>query len=179
MNKVVLFLVTLTVLVLSACSPASAPAAPANTAGQNGAAAPSDMPANMPAAPTNTAQENATPAPQADGKVPVQVTEGDNWIKSNLTTFKVGVTYVFTITNTGNRAHSFSISHPAEKTTDGVNAARASALYLISQDVLTPGTVKTFEFTFKDPAPAGTLEFACLIVPHYKMGQLLSIVVTQ
>jgi len=170
MKKTILFLVFLTSLVLSACgSQQSTPAAAPTTD-------PSDA-MDMSAAPTNTAAENATPVPQIDGKVPVQVTMGDNWIKSDLTTFKVGVTYIFTVTNSGHRAHSFSISHPAEKTTDAINAARASALYLISEDELSPGTVKTFEFTFKDAAPTGTLEFACLIERHYKMGQYLGIVV--
>ena len=57
-----------------------------------------------------TPKETGQPVQSADGKVQVQVTEGDNWIKSDLTTFKVGVTYVFTITNTGRRDHIFSIS---------------------------------------------------------------------
>lgn len=128
--------------------------------------------------PAATSEATDLPVQNTDDKVQVQVTEGDNWIKSDLTTFKVGVTYVFTITNTGRRAHSFSISHPtADKTASGINAAKAGALVLVSADQLFPGAVVTVEHTFTEPAPAGTLEFACLIVMHYKMGQFLPIVV--
>lgn len=125
-----------------------------------------------------TSATTELPVQNTDGKVQVQVTEGDNWIKSDLTTFKVGVLYVFTITNTGRRAHIFSISHPtADKTANGINAAKAGALLLVSQDQLFPGTVVNVEYTFTEPAPAGTLEFACLIPMHYEMGQVLPLVV--
>ena len=118
------------------------------------------------------------PAQSAGGKVQVKVTEGDNWIKSDMTTFKVGVPYVFTITNTGNRAHIFSISQPVpDKSASGIDAAKNGALVLVSQDQLSPGATITVEYTFTKPAPAGTLEFACLIFMHYKMGQFLPIVV--
>ena len=125
-----------------------------------------------------TPKETGQPVQSADGKVQVQVTEGDNWIKSDLTTFKVGVTYVFTITNTGRRDHIFSISQPVtDKTASGIDAAKKGALLFVSQDQLSPGAVVTVEHTFTEPAPAGTLEFACLVIMHYKMGQYLPIVV--
>jgi uncharacterized cupredoxin-like copper-binding protein len=117
------------------------------------------------------------PAPQADGKVPVAVTLGDNWVQSDLTTFKVGVTYVITVTNSGNRAHNFNINRPAEKTTDGINKAVSEALLHIPEEKLSPGSVVTVEYTFTEAAPAGTLEFSCLIERHYKSGQLLPIIV--
>jgi uncharacterized cupredoxin-like copper-binding protein len=126
-------------------------------------------------APTPEATTQA--AQNADGKVQVQVTEGDNWIKSDMTTFKVGVPYVFTITNTGRHAHIFSISQPADKTASGIDTAKKGALVFISDEQLSPGAVVTVEHTFTEPAPAGTLEFACLILMHYKMGQYLPIVV--
>jgi len=113
-----------------------------------------------------------------DGKVQVTVTEGDNWIKSDITTFKVGVPYVFTITNTGRRGHIFSISTPVpDKSQSGIQAAAKSALVLVTDQQLSPGSTVTVEYTFTEPAPAGTLEFACLIPMHYRMGQMLPIVV--
>jgi uncharacterized cupredoxin-like copper-binding protein len=128
--------------------------------------------------PAATSEAADAPVQNPDGKVQVQVTMGDNWIQSDLTTFKVGVTYVFTVTNTGRRAHIFSVSQPTEdKSTNGMNAAKAGALLFVPQDELFPGAVVTVEYTFTGPAPAGTLEFACLIPMHYKMGQVLPIVV--
>jgi len=132
----------------------------------------------VPAVSTSTPEATVEPAQSTDSKVQVLVTEGDNWIKSDLTTFKVGVTYVFTVTNTGRRAHIFSISHPVtEISASGIDAAKKGALLLVSQDQLFPGDVATVEYTFTEPASAGTLEFACLIFMHYKMGQFLPIVV--
>lgn len=175
MKKTVFNLLVLA-LMLTACGGTSTPviqqppatSAPVATqaATQNSAAAASPAPAVSPSA-QNTG-----------GKVQVHVSEGDNWIKSDLTTFKVGVPYVFTVTNTGHRAHIFAISNPVKDiSSSGMDAAKAGALLLVSQDQLTPGTVLTVEYTFTKPAPAGTLEFACLILMHYKMGQFLPIVV--
>jgi uncharacterized cupredoxin-like copper-binding protein len=128
---------------------------------------------------STTAASSAPAAAQnAGGKVLVNVSEGDNWVKSDLTTFTVGVKYVFTVTNTGHRAHIFSISQPVtDISASGIDAAKNGALLLVSQDQLVPGAVITVEYTFTKPAPAGTLEFACLILMHYKMGQHLPIVV--
>jgi uncharacterized cupredoxin-like copper-binding protein len=162
--KKIVFNVLVFALMVTACGGATAAPAPIATTPLTFA--------------VTTPEETAQPAQNADGKVQVQVTEGDNWVKSDLTTFKVGVTYVFTVTNTGRRAHSFSISHPVtDKTASGLEAAMAGALLLVSKDQLSPGAVATVEYTFTEPAPAGTLEFACLILMHYKMGQFLPIVV--
>jgi uncharacterized cupredoxin-like copper-binding protein len=134
---------------------------------------------DVPLQPTATEVSAEPTAPvSADGKVQVQVTEGDNWIKSDITTFKVGVPYVFTITNTGRRDHIFSISAPVTDVTQaGMRDAATSALVFVSDRELSPGAVITVEYTFTEPAPAGTLEFACLILMHYRMGQVLPIVV--
>lgn len=168
-----LFSVLILGLVLTACGGTVSTTAPAATEPV--------MQDTMTSAPppAATATEAATqPAPVAGDKVQVEVTEGDNWIKSSLTTFKVGVPYVFTVTNTGRRAHIFSISHPVtDRSLNGMDAAQASALVLVPREQLLPGAVATVEHTFTEPAPAGTLEFACLILMHYNMGQYLSIVV--
>lgn len=55
-----------------------------------------------------TSAATGQPVQNTDGKVQVRVTEGENWIKSDMTTFKVGVTYVFTVTNTGRRRMSLA-----------------------------------------------------------------------
>jgi len=176
--KKAVFIFLLTALAAAACS--SNPT-PAPTATQAATAAATEVKATVvPTIPATAAPtETEVPAEQAaDGKVQVQVSEGDNWIKSDIATFKVGVPYVFTVTNMGRRAHIFSISNPVTNVTaSGMDAAKSAALVFVSQDELTPGEVVTVEYTFTDPAPDGTLEFACLILMHYKMGQFLPIVV--
>jgi uncharacterized cupredoxin-like copper-binding protein len=186
MRKTFLLPLLLGVLLLSACaSPTAAPTpAPANTeiptSAPTEAATEEHNDAEMAPAPTDAAAQptgESAPVAGADGKVEVQIRMGDNWIKSNLTTFKVGTTYVFNITNTGNRVHNFNISKPADKTTDGVRAALANALLHVDDEQLGPGANVKVEFTFTEPAPAGSLEFACLIERHYKSGQFLALVV--
>jgi len=127
------------------------------------------------------AAPEATDLPEltsADGKTLVIVTMGDNWIKSNITTFKVGVPYRFTITNTGRRKHIFSISNPVREINEGgMNTAKLGALIFIPDNQLVPGSVITIDFTFTEPAAEGELEFACLILKHYQSGQYLPIIV--
>jgi len=183
MKKIIFSMLVLT-LMITACAGATTSAPVATQAatenvGATTTSAPVATQAATESVSATTASDNtAQLAQSAGGKVQVQVTEGDNWIKSDMATFKVGVPYVFTITNTGNRAHIFSISQPVpDKSASGIDAAKNGALVLVSQDQLSPGATVTVEYTFTKPAPAGSLEFACLIFMHYKMGQVLPIVV--
>jgi len=176
------FVIVLSMIVASACSGSALAATQAPPVQPVITEAPAQPAATE--APTKAeTQPEATQAsmPEStDGKVQVQVTEGDNWIKSDITTFKVGVPYVFTITNTGRRDHIFSISAPVTNITQsGMQAAAKSALVLVSDQQLSPGAVVTVEYTFTEPAPAGTLEFACLVLMHYRTGQFLPIVVEE
>jgi uncharacterized cupredoxin-like copper-binding protein len=172
--KKIVFNILVFALLVTACGGTSTTPAPIPTEVMTESSSTPTPPIVASAMPEETTQ----PVQNTDGKVQVEVTLGDNWVKSDLTTFKVGVTYVFTVTNTGRRAHIFSISRPVtEITGSGINAAKAESLVLVSQDQLSPGAVVTVEYTFTQPAPAGTLEFACLILMHYKMGQYLPIVV--
>lgn len=177
MTRLLGWILLFTALAVSACSPAAPTDSVAAPTQSPGIEAPTLPPASSMATIPSTAIASDAPTQPVSNTVPVQVTLGDNWIKSDLTTFKVGVAYAFTVTNTGRREHNFNISHPAEKNPTAINAARTNALISISEDELQPGAVKTFVFTFKEAAPAGTLEFACLIPRHYIMGQHLAIVV--
>jgi uncharacterized cupredoxin-like copper-binding protein len=174
MKNIILLTFVLSALILSAC------AAPAATETSISAPivteAPMEEHTEAPAS-TDAPVIAPTPAPATGNEVPVQITLGDNWIESDTTTFKVGVTYRFTITNTGNRTHNFNISKPAELNTNAIRAALENALLHVPDEQLRSGSVVTIDFTFTDPAPAGTLEFACLIERHYKSGQFLPIVV--
>jgi len=179
MKRIVLLFVSVFAMMLASACGSSTPVATQAPPAQ-------PVPTDAPVQPTETQvpvqpTETQTSMPEtADGKVLVQVTEGDNWIKSDITTFKVGVPYVFTITNTGRRDHIFSITAPVINVTQaGMRDAAKSALVFVSDQELSPGAVVTVEYTFTEPAPEGTLEFACLILMHYRMGQFLPIVVEE
>jgi len=51
------------------------------------------------------------------------------------------------------------------------------ALAMIEEDELTPGTTKTLDYTFTEPAVAGDLEFVCHVEGHYEAGMRLPITV--
>ena len=131
-----------------------------------------------PAQPAAT-QPAATEAPSTSGNATqVDVTLADNTIKSSLTTFQVGMSYTFVITNTGRRGHNFNISTPVSEA-GSLDAALQTALVAVPQSQLGPGASVTVEYTFPDSAAGQNLEFACLIRMHYQDGMLLPITVTQ
>ena len=178
-RNILSFVFVLMMLVATACG-SSAPTATESPA--------QPVATDVPTEPTATqepvqpeATQTQTPVPEnTDGKVQVEVTFGDNWIKSDITTFKVGVPYVFTVTNTGRRDHIFSISAPVtDVSRTGMQDAAKSALVFVSDRELYAGAVVTVEYTFTEPAPEGTLEFACLILMHYRSGQFLPIIVEE
>jgi len=53
----------------------------------------------------------------------------------------------------------------------------AMALAFVEEDELTPGVTQTLDYTFTEPAPAGSLELGCHIEGHYEAGMLLPITV--
>ena len=177
MQKTTFIILTL-ILLLTACGSPQTTPPPATEAMHDMTEEPGSS------APTaeDTAPEATNPPGQlsADGKTLVNVTMGDNWIKSDITTFKVGVPYRFTITNTGNRKHIFSISNPVKELNEGgMNTAKLGALIFIPENQLAGGAVVTVDFTFTEPAAEGDLEFACLILRHYQSGQYLPIIVEE
>ena len=132
-----------------------------------GSAAPIMTP--TPSSPQMTASVNGTE---------VDVTLGDNTIKSSQTTFKVGVPYTFVILNTGRHAHNFNIAPPVS-VAGSLDAALSSALLSVSRDQLQIGEGAQVEYTFLDSAVGQQLEFSCLIPKHYEDGMLLTITVTK
>jgi len=111
----------------------------------------------------------------------VTVTLTDFGIESSRTSFEVGVPYHFTITNNGAINHEIMIMPPLTEEQMMMNmdmeAMDKMALAMIEEDELTPGATKTLDYTFTEPAPAGTLEFACHVEGHYVAGMKLPITV--
>jgi uncharacterized cupredoxin-like copper-binding protein len=109
--------------------------------------------------------------------VEVQVNANEFSFESSVTTFSVGTTYRFVVTNTGKVAHEFMIVPPTEVGMMDMGEIDEKALAMISEDELPPEATKTVEYTFREAAPTGGLEFACHVAGHYEAGMKLPIVV--
>jgi uncharacterized cupredoxin-like copper-binding protein len=122
-----------------------------------------------------------TAQPVSAQPVDVQVKMSEFKVEPSITTFKVGVPYRFTVTNTGTVAHDFSISPPTMAHHGGsgmsVEEAHKDALAVIEADELPPGATKTVEVTFSKPTSQTSLEIACHTPGHYEAGMLLPITV--
>jgi uncharacterized cupredoxin-like copper-binding protein len=110
------------------------------------------------------------------GPVTVTVTATEYKFESSLTTFKVGVPYHFVVTNKGTMEHEFMVIKP-EPSSVGSDQLDADALAHIEETDLQPGQTTSVDYTFLQPAPEGTLEFACHLAGHYEQGMHSSIIV--
>ena len=108
----------------------------------------------------------------------MDVTLADNTIDSSLTTFKVGVPYLFVIKNTGHHAHNFNINPPVSMA-GSLEAALNSALLSVPQEQLGAGASVIVEYAFPQDAAGQLLEFSCLIRKHYEDGMHVDITVTK
>ncbi len=100
-------------------------------------------------------------------------------IQSSVTEFKTGVPYHFVVTNAGALPHEIMIMPPLTADQMGMDMEKLDemALMHIGEDQLQAGATASFDYTFKEAAPAGTLEFACHIPGHYEAGMKLGITV--
>jgi len=118
------------------------------------------------------------PSTNPDGSVNVDVTLTDFGIDSSLISFEVGVPYHFIITNEGEDEHELMIMEPMMAGIEmSMEEMDEMALAVVEEDDLPPGATYTLDYTFTEPAPAGSLEFSCHIPGHYEAGMLLSITV--
>jgi len=104
----------------------------------------------------------------------VKITLTDFGIESSLTKFRTGITYHFVVTNEGMVDHEIMLMEPMQ---GGEEELDEFALAVIEEDMLTPGTTKSFDYTFTEPASEGSLEFACHVEGHYEAGMHLPITV--
>ena len=114
-----------------------------------------------------------------DGSVNVKVTLTDFGIESSLDTFEVGVPYHFIITNEGAVNHELMIMQPMMEGMMDMTMEEmdAMALAFVEEDELTPGVTQTLDYTFTEPASAGSLELGCHIEGHYEAGMKFPITV--
>ena len=104
----------------------------------------------------------------------VHITMGEMYVKSNITTFKVGQPYKLVVTNEGKVLHEFVIA-PTRK--PGEAHEDLDKVALVHKDDVGSGQSITIDFTFKQAAPAGTLEMECSYPGHYEKGMHIPIVV--
>jgi len=113
-----------------------------------------------------------------DGPVDVEVTLTEFGIESSLDTFEIGVPYHFIITNEGAVNHELMIMEPMMPGMDmTMEEMDAMALAFVEEDDLAPSITQTLDYTFTEPAPAGSLELGCHIEGHYEAGMVLPIIV--
>ena len=180
MKRITLLSMMMLIMLLATACGSPTPAAtqaPAQPAATEAPATddPSAQPAATEMAPTESATLETTPAGNG---TQVEIILADNTIDASQTEFQVGVPYTFVVTNTGRRAHNFSINPPVS-VAGSLDAALDNALLAVPQEHLGPGASATLEFTFPDSAAGQLLEFSCLIRRHYEDGMVLEITVTE
>ena len=119
---------------------------------------------------------------QAAAKVEeVTITLTEFGVKSSVTEFNTGVPYHFVVTNAGAVEHEIMIMPPLTEDDAGMAMEMGTlddmALAMIDASDLPVGATASFDYTFTESAPAGTLEFACHTPGHYEAGMKLPITV--
>jgi len=107
----------------------------------------------------------------------VEITLSEFGIQSSVTDFEVGVPYHFVVTNTGAVEHEFMVMPPLEQDNMGMAMDMGEldkrALVMVEASELAPGQSASFDYTFTEPATAGSLEFDCHTPGHYEAGMML------
>lgn len=106
--------------------------------------------------------------------VAVQVTITDLNIESSLTKFAPNVFYHFIIANKSEKQHNFLLGPLIQP---GMTMRDVEQQKLFGFGVIQPGETKVTNFTFKEVAPQGVLQFSCHAGNLYEPGMRLDIVV--
>lgn len=111
----------------------------------------------------------------------VKITLTEFGIKSSMTEFQTGVPYHFVVTNEGAVEHEMMIMPPLMEDQMGMamdmEELDKTALAMVEASDLPVGATASFDYTFTEAAPDGTLEFACHTPGHYEAGMKLPIIV--
>ena len=111
----------------------------------------------------------------------VKITLKDFGIESSMTDFQTGVPYHFVVTNEGVVEHEIMVVPPVMTDSMGMPMSMEEmdkkALAIIEASDLPAGATASFDYTFTQSAPEGTLEFACHTPGHYEAGMKLPITV--
>ncbi|MEX1071729.1 MAG: hypothetical protein WEC37_03795 [Anaerolineales bacterium] len=116
-------------------------------------------------------------APAAQEPITVNISLTEFSFQSSLTTFEAGQTYRFVIVNDGTVNHEFTIMPPGPTVMEmeGMDHNMEGALAHVGEEELTPGATATVEYTFREAATLGSIEFACHLTAHYEAGMFTPI----
>lgn len=111
----------------------------------------------------------------------IEVKLSDFKIEVSQTSFQVGKSYHFVVTNLSKSTadHELMLMMPMSGEGMDMSEMDKMALYSIAAQDLPPGVSKSFDYTFTKSAAAGELEFACHVGSHYALGMHTPIAVTQ
>jgi uncharacterized cupredoxin-like copper-binding protein len=115
---------------------------------------------------SQSSNSSSSPSSSSANAQTVNILLGEMYIKSDITSFKVGTPYHLVLKNEGKVIHEFTI---AKKVPGGDQNSRDSAS-VKDVDNIQPGQTTTFDFTFQEPAPSAGMEFECSYPGHYEMG---------
>jgi uncharacterized cupredoxin-like copper-binding protein len=111
----------------------------------------------------------------------VNITLTEFGVQSSVTDFQIGVPYHFVVKNEGAVEHELMLLPPVMTESMGMamnmDELDKGALAMIPASDLPAGGTASFDYTFTDAAPTGSLEFACHTPGHYEMGMKLPITV--
>jgi uncharacterized cupredoxin-like copper-binding protein len=111
----------------------------------------------------------------------VKITLNEFGIESSTTDFQKGVPYRFVVTNEGTVEHEMMIMPPVMPDSMGMAMDMGEmdkmALVMIEASDLPAGATASFDYTFTESAPDGSLELACHTPGHYEAGMKLRITV--
>jgi uncharacterized cupredoxin-like copper-binding protein len=109
----------------------------------------------------------------------VKITLSEFGIESSTTDFQKGVPYHFVVTNEGTVEHEMMVMPPVMSDSMGMAMDMGEmdkmALVMIEASDLPAGATASFDYTFRELAPDGSLEFACHTPGHYEAGMKLPI----
>ena len=122
---------------------------------------------------TPTAAPVATPTGEA---ICVGVSEGEYYVRPELTTFQVGQTYIFAIANEGQDIHEFVIEPAGSEEEAALGADENGEEREAEVEDLAPGGSAELEWTFTEP---GDFQFACHLLDHYQRGMVVEVEVVE
>ncbi len=120
--------------------------------------------------------DTGTSSAGLSGAPTVQVTLTDFAIRSSITTFQMGTTYHFVVTNAGHTDHEWMIAPPMMS---DMPMEQMHQMALMHINMVHPSQTETMDYTFHQMpmTQQGNLEMACHFTGHYEAGMKLPIAV--
>ncbi len=121
-----------------------------------------------------TTSPTTSPSATSPAPITVKIVLTEYKIESDLTQYSRGVPYHFVVVNKGATEHELMIAPPM---TQGMTLEDIDRVKLFEVSDISAGETRNLDFTFKESAPPGKLEFACHEPGHYEAGMRLPVVI--